>query len=107
MEEDIYEGVKNNDRNLLEELFEVRSKLFYTHLFNVCDFFMNNNENEELESIYLLNYIQQECIPVGCVQSATVAVCFRGGVSTPPPPGAGTPPGPGTPPGDLLQGMLR
>ena len=37
MEEDIYEGVKNNDRNLLEELFEVRSKLFYTHLFNVCE----------------------------------------------------------------------
>ena len=42
MEEDIYEGVKNNDHNLLEELFEVRSKLFYTHLFNVSDFFMNN-----------------------------------------------------------------
>ena len=41
----------------------------------------------------------QECIPIGCVPSATVAVCFRGGgFSTPPskplpgadPPGAGT-----------------
>ena len=29
----------------------------------------------------------QECIPVGYVLSAPVAVCFRG-VSTPPPPGA-------------------
>ena len=61
MEEDIYEGVKNNDRNLLEELFEVRSKLFYTHLFNVCDFFMNDNENQELEFIDLLTYIQYTC----------------------------------------------
>ena len=26
----------------------------------------------------ILNY-QQECIPVGCVLSATVAICFRGG----------------------------
>ena len=30
MEDDVYEGVKNNDRNLLEEFFEVRSKLFCT-----------------------------------------------------------------------------
>ena len=28
---------------------------------------------------------EQECIPVGCVSSATVAVCFRGGLHTPPP----------------------
>ena len=50
----------------------------------------------------------QECIPVGCVPSATVAVCWPGGGSPPHThPGAGTPPpGAGTHPGDLLQGML-
>ena len=48
-------------------------------------------------------YFTQECIPVGCILSATVAVCFRGGGSLPsppeqappqdqaPPPRAGTP----------------
>ena len=48
----------------------------------------------------------QECIPVGCVPSATVAVCFQGG--SPPPrsrpphsrhPLSQVPPGPGTPSG--------
>ena len=34
--------------------------------------------------------MKQECIPVGCVPSAAVAVCFQERVSTPP--GAGTPP---------------
>ena len=32
----------------------------------------------------ILNY-QQECIPVGCVLSATVAICFRGGSASIPP----------------------
>ena len=51
---------------------------------------------------------QQECIPVGCVPSTTVAVCFGGVSSTPPPPRSRHPPGarppeqaprgPGTPP---------
>ena len=31
----------------------------------------------------LQTFIQQECIPVGCVPSATVAVCFQGGPHTP------------------------
>ena len=59
-------------------------------------------------SRYLEIYIQQECIPVGCVPSAAVAVSGGGGV---PGPGRGVylvlggstwspgdPPGPGTPP---------
>ena len=71
----------------------------------------------------LQTFIQQECIPVGCVPSETVAVCFQG-VHTPPswsrhppwsrpPPRAGTPwsrhpPGADPPPiaDPLLQGML-
>ena len=69
----------------------------------------------------------QECIPVGCVLSATVAICWQGG-SPPPhplwepappweqappprsrhPPWGRHPPGAGTPPTprDLLQAML-
>ena len=31
--------------------------------------------------------VKQECIPVGCLPSATVAVCFRGGLHTPLGPG--------------------
>ena len=63
--------------------------------------------------------IQEECIPVGCVPSATVAVCFQEGSTHPPlleqaplleqvpPPGA-DPPRAGTPQSraPLLQGML-
>ena len=56
------------------------------------------------------NYLQQECIPVGCVPSAAVVVSAGGFVSVhagiPTPPGPGTPreqtpPGPGTPPPDI------
>ena len=39
---------------------------------------------------------KQDCIPVGCVPSVTVAVCFRGG-SAHTSPRPGTPLGPGTP----------
>ena len=49
----------------------------------------------------LQTFIQQECIPVGCVPSATVAVCFQGGPHTPlleqAPPLEQTPPRAGTP----------
>ena len=36
--------------------------------------------------------IQQECVPVGCVPSATVAVCFWVGSLHPPPPQSRLPP---------------
>ena len=49
---------------------------------------------------------QQECIPVGCVPSATVAVCWPGECVPPPHTPEQAPLGAGTPPGDLLQGML-
>ena len=50
----------------------------------------------------LQTFIQQECIPVGCVPSATVAVCFQGGPHTPlleqPPPWSRPPPPGADPP---------
>ena len=78
------------------------------------------------------SFLKQECIPVGCIQSASVAVCWLGGLLHTHTPGAGTPSRAGTPqeqappwrpvarhagipparharipsPRDLLQGML-
>ena len=51
-------------------------------------------ETQKLQSKEIIDKrsIEQECIPVGCVPSASVAICWPGeGLLHTPPPGAGTP----------------
>ena len=43
------------------------------------------DEEQYVISSLKTTFLQQECIPLGCVPSATVAVCFWGEVSTPTP----------------------
>ena len=65
-------------------------------------------ETQKLQSKEIIDKrsIEQECIPVGCVPSASVAICWPGEGLRHTHPRNRHPPGAGTPLGYHLQGML-